>query len=166
MRVERSRVSGADIADIQNFLAGYAWSAGTQVHLPKRQPVAWRDRARTERKAVSCGHEEERTALRHGEATRASSHAADHNLSSAAVWNAIRVPAQPNEVVWGVFIAAWLVDRESGSRILALWPRGTTAVFDPSLTVVLRDGTIFHREGDVITGACRIGEDGVGLIPG
>jgi hypothetical protein len=62
--------------------------------------------------------------------------------------------------------AAWLVDRESGTRIEALWPRGTTAVFDPSLVVMLRDGTVFHREGDVITGACRVGEDGVGIVPG
>jgi hypothetical protein len=62
--------------------------------------------------------------------------------------------------------AVWLIDRETGTRIEALWPHGAKALFDPDLTVVLRDGTVFHREGDLLTGACRVGEDGVGIVPG
>jgi hypothetical protein len=61
--------------------------------------------------------------------------------------------------------AAWLVDRDSGERVDVRWPRGTVAVFDPQLRVVLANGTVFHREGDVISGGC--GSDGttIDLMP-
>lgn len=55
--------------------------------------------------------------------------------------------------------AAWLIGNTTGERLEVTWPRGTVAVFDPQLRVVLADGTVFHREGDHIDGAC--GSDGV-----
>jgi hypothetical protein len=62
--------------------------------------------------------------------------------------------------------AVWLEDRLTGERIDLTWPPGTTAVFSPDVEVVLRDGSVFHREGDRIDGACGEGGGELSLIPG
>jgi hypothetical protein len=62
----------------------------------------------------------------------------------------------------------WLQTRPSNDRIDVTWPPGTVAVFDgDAFRVRLRDGNMFHRSGDRITGGCGEGRSGVvALIPG
>jgi hypothetical protein len=62
--------------------------------------------------------------------------------------------------------AVWIEDRSTGQRAEVNWPPGTVAVFKPRAEIVLRDGSVFLREGDIVDGACGESDDGVlSLMP-
>jgi hypothetical protein len=57
---------------------------------------------------------------------------------------------------------AWLENRihPGPHRIDVVWPVGYRARFAPKLEVVDATGTVVLREGDVVTGACGVLDDG------
>jgi hypothetical protein len=59
---------------------------------------------------------------------------------------------------------AWLQGPAGGRRDV-VWPSGYTARFDPALTVRDADGKVQFREGDPITGACRVPGDYLEIRP-
>lgn len=61
---------------------------------------------------------------------------------------------------------AWIEDRYSGARIEVNWPPGTIVVFKPTAEIVLRDGSVFLREGEAVHGGCAGSGPGVlSLMP-
>ena len=53
----------------------------------------------------------------------------------------------------------WLTAEGSTTQSWLVWPKGTRVVFQPTLAVIARDGTVVAREGDHVEGgACVIGE--------
>lgn len=60
----------------------------------------------------------------------------------------------------------WIEDRAAGTRVDVDWPPGTVVVLKPTAEIVLRDGSVFLREGDVVRGGCAGTEDGrLSLMP-
>jgi hypothetical protein len=58
----------------------------------------------------------------------------------------------------------WAIDRDGASRIDLLWPRGSTARFNPQLEVLDGSGRVVAREGDLIIGSCLTAPGDAGAI--
>jgi hypothetical protein len=57
-------------------------------------------------------------------------------------------------------LIAWIVDRVSHARRDVVWPPGYGARFTPGLEIVDPTGAIVLREGEAITKACGVTDDG------